>query len=98
MCVFALGTTHFLYSNNTNTGHVNNTDPQFNVQTPLVNFDVIDATVSMSYPLGTHYLQVSGKASFKYLKFCSLPMVVATCFTFQIIHRTSSQELGFLPF
>ncbi|XP_065897579.1 uncharacterized protein [Dysidea avara] len=33
------------YSNNTNTGHVNKTDPQFNVQTPLVNFDVIDKTV-----------------------------------------------------
>jgi len=46
---FALETTCFLYSNNTNTGHVNNTDPQFNVQTPLVNFDVIDTTVSVLY-------------------------------------------------
>ncbi|XP_065897582.1 uncharacterized protein [Dysidea avara] len=34
------------YSNNTNTGHVNKTDPQFNVQTPLVNFDVFNTTIS----------------------------------------------------
>jgi len=48
MCVFCTSNqlSHCLYSNNTNTGHVNNTDPQFNVQTPLVNFDVVDTTVS----------------------------------------------------